>query len=409
MSLMQRIAPESDLPNVRAFYLMNMADSAAFISGNWIFYWTLFMSFSQLGLNDSLAFAFGLFMEIPTGALADLVGRRWTVSAAMLFNGAGFLIMGAAGSWIGLFGGFLLFQIGLALYSGASEAFAYDSLKDAGRESAWEKVASASHSLSMLAFISATIIGAIIFNWNARLPHLLWGVVFLVGFLTFFSTREPTFGRATGRITLGRYARQLVVGTRQLGVPGLRPFVPLMIGLAGIFFVYSWGIVQPAVALNFGLNADAQATYMAVVYTIVAIVARFLPRLRARFGDIRGLSVLNVLILVALLGMLLPLGPWGAGLMLLMTLNGSLSRTWLSIVVNQHTPSSMRATTISAMAFIVKLPYVLAGMLAGIMIDAGMLNQFLLGMAGLSALLLVLAHILARRKTPQPVIAPAGD
>jgi hypothetical protein len=38
-----------------------------------------------------------------------------------------------------------------------------------------------------------------------------------------------------------------------------------------------------------------------------------------------------------------------------------------------------------------------------------MLNQFLLGMAGLSALLLVLAHILARRKTPQPVIAPAGD
>ncbi|MBK9124155.1 MAG: MFS transporter [Chloroflexi bacterium] len=416
-----RVLPHADIPNIRVNYLMTAAESAVFIGGNWIFFWQLFMTFGQLGLNDALGFAFGLFMEIPTGALADIIGKRWTLRAAMLINGIGFLVMGSATAASGLIVGFLMFQVGIALYSGAAEALTYDSLKERKLEHDYDRVAAASSSVSLVTLMACILIGAWMYQVDVRLPHWAWGVAFLLGFVAALGLTEPKVGEPA-RFTVRGYFAQLATGARELVKPHLRMFVPLMFGLTGVFFIYSWGIVQPAVAISFGFGPDEQAFISSGAYVVIAVIIRFLPFLRRRLGDVAGLTLVNLGLFGALLLMTAPLGAWGVLPLLLMHMAGSTSRTWLSVVINQRTPSAIRATTLSTVALLTKIPYTLMAVVAGLMIEGGQLSVFLIGMAVSSVALLGLSHVIRLRTSPaaraapvfaatpepEPVVEPAG-
>lgn len=395
--LAQALLPHADLRNIRLFYALNAVDSAVFIAGNWIFYWQLFMSFGTMGIVDTIAFSFGLFMEIPTGALSDIIGKRWTVRAAMLANGLGFLIMGLAeGFWV-LMLGFALFQTGIALYSGAAEALAYDSLKERQLEHRWDKVVAANSTTSLLTLVVCSLIGIPMYAVSPNLPHVAWGVMFLFGFVLSLWLTEPDLGAKPTPFSLRAYFDQLMTGAHQLIKPGLRPFFPLIFALPGVFFLYSWGIVMPAVGIQFGLDADGQSVFVAAAYVCVAVVIRLLPAARRRWGDLAGLTGLSVLMVAALLGMALPLGAAGVGIMLMMHLGGATSRAWMSVVINERTPSEIRATTLSTMALLYKLPYVLAAIIAGIMIERGQVGIFTAVIGLIAAALVALAWALALR------------
>ena len=113
-------------------YLLAVANGTSFIVGNWIFFWTRFMTYGELGVVDGVAFAFGLILGVPTGAVADIIGKKKTVVAAMFLAFFGILCLSLSSSMVPIFLFFLLWQMGMALYSGAAEALAYDTLVDAG-------------------------------------------------------------------------------------------------------------------------------------------------------------------------------------------------------------------------------------------------------------------------------------
>ncbi len=409
--LMGALFPHADLRNIRLYYALNAADSAVFIAGNWIFYWQLFMTFGVLGVVDAIAFAYGLFMEIPTGALADLIGKRWTVRAAMLVNGLAFLIMGAAQNFWGLMLGYALFQTGIALYSGAGEALAYDTLKQHKLEHRWDNVTAANSTSSLLTLVVCSLIGIPMYSYAPNLPHLAWGAIFMVGFVLSLYLTEPNIGVEPVKFSLRAYFGQLASGAHQLVKPGLLPYLPLIFALPGVFFLYSWGIIMPAVGINFGLDAEGLAVFVSAVYIFVAIAVRTLPLIRRRWGDFTGLTVMSVLMITALFGMALPLGGAGVAVMFMMHMGGAVSRSWMSIVVNERTPSEVRATTLSTMALIYKLPYVLVAALAGVMIERGQVGVFTVVTGVIALALLCVGHVLAQRERRQTALlaAIAGD
>lgn len=398
---LQALLPHVDIRNIRLYYAINATDSAVFIAGNWIFYWQLFMSFGVLGVVDAIAFAYGLFMEIPTGALSDLLGKRWTVRAAMLMNGIGFIVMGAAQHFWVLMLGYAMFQTGIALYSGAGEALAYDTLKEHQLEHRWDKVTAANSTTSLLTLVICSLIGIPMYAYAPHLPHLAWGVAFMVGFILSLYLTEPNIGSEQVKFSLKAYVGQLVTGARQLVKPSLLPYLPLIFALPGVFFLYSWGIIMPAVGINFGMDASALSLFTSTVYVFVAIAVRSLPFIRRKWGDFAGLTVMNLLMIFALFGMALPLGSAGIAVMFMMHLGGAISRSWMSVVVNENTPSEIRATTLSTMALIYKLPYVLVAALAGVMIERGQVGIFTAVTGAVALVLLIIGHVLARRQQRQ--------
>lgn len=337
------------------------------------------MTYGQLGVVDALAFAFGMFMEIPTGAVADMVGKRWTMFLAMLSNGIGFVVMGMSNSLEGLLGGFLLAQIGWAFYSGASEAMVYDSLKADKREGVFDRLLSRVGVLVMLTLMSAALIGGVMYHINERLPHVAWGVVFLVGAVVSYGIIEPRVeGESTPVFTLKAYFQQFREGFIQLAQPALRGIIIPIIVIRGAGFMFMMGVIHPIMAVHFGFDADAQAVLATFLYVGAMVGSAFAPQMRHKFGNYGGLMLGGILISVGYMGAILPtslailgvLGMFGIRL-------GSSAATVISAtIINDRIPSQSRSTTLSTIALFVRLPYVVTAMIAGVMAESGTFGWF---------------------------------
>jgi MFS family permease len=51
-----------------------------FLGAVWIYFYRVYIDDTQIGLLDSLAFFVGLIFEIPSGAIADRIGRKKMVN-----------------------------------------------------------------------------------------------------------------------------------------------------------------------------------------------------------------------------------------------------------------------------------------------------------------------------------------
>lgn len=349
------------------------------------------MTFGQLGVVDATAFAFGLFMEIPSGAVSDLIGKRKTVIAAMLLSAIGTLTMAFSTSMIMLWIAFLIAQLGWALYSGAAEALAYDTLIDHGKEEEFQDVISTSGTIQQITSIAATLLGGILYAIQFRLSHLAWGLACTLGFLIAWGLTEPKTD--SEHFTIKGYANQLKTGAQQLFIPVLRPFLLVVFTLLGVDYIYSWGLVKPAMATSFGFLDKEQAILYAFFGIVIAIFLRLIPTFRKMVSDKTGLFVLTSILALGFFLAFFPLGYWGIIPLFLIGVAGSLAYPWVSIVVNKEISSKYRATTLSTVALFTKLPYVLVAIIAGRMVENGTLNRFSLAIAAVCAFAIVVSGL----------------
>jgi MFS family permease len=110
--------------------------------------------------------------EVPSGALADIVGRKRLVvfAAIMMVVEMALIVFAPIGASPFLFPLFLVNRIcsGLseAAASGADEALAYDSLKALGREDDWAKILQRTTQVVSIGFFMTMILGAFVYDSN---------------------------------------------------------------------------------------------------------------------------------------------------------------------------------------------------------------------------------------------------
>lgn len=159
--------------NLRRFIIFRLFYSARFY---YPVFTVLFLDFGltleQFAILNIVWALTIVLAEVPSGALADIVGRkRLVVAAAVLMVIEMSLIVFApigASPWL-----FLLFLgnricsgLSEAAASGADEALAYDSLKALGREDDWSKVLQRTTQVVSLGFIITMILGAFAYDPN---------------------------------------------------------------------------------------------------------------------------------------------------------------------------------------------------------------------------------------------------
>jgi MFS family permease len=369
--------------NVVRYALIEMANASTFAAGNWLFFWLRVMNYGQVGVVDALAFAFGMLMEIPTGAIGDLVGKKATLTFAMTFNALGWLIMGLSDSLEVLLGGFLVAQIGWAFYSGASEAFAYDSLQADGREGDFDRVYSRVGVLATITVIVTSLIGGIMYNVDERLPHLAWALAFALGAVATLGMKEPPTGAESVPFSWRSYVAQLSAGFRYFRAPSLRGIlVPIMASRGGLYMFQS-GLILPVMAIQFGFFADEQAVLMAVLLVGAVVGTWLAPSIRTRYGNRNSLLLAAGLVMLGYLAVTLPLGALGVVTMVGIRLGGGVLNVVSSVLLNEAIPSQDRATTLSTVAMFVRVPYVVAATAAGATAEAGAFALFCVVVAGL--------------------------
>lgn len=384
--------PQKENRNIVIFYIITVFTNAFYIAGNWIFFWTLFMTYKQLGFVDAVGFAFAFLMEIPTGAIADLLGKKITIQSALLFIFLGIMIITFGGSFLAIFVGFLIAQLGWTLYSGSAEALAYDSLVENKKQEDFEVVISFSHMLGLITTVIATLIGAWLFTINIKLPHFIWALTYLVGFIASFGLREPKVD--TEKFSIKNYIKQLSTGIKELFSLKLKRYILFILTLMGFYYLYDYGLVRPVIAIQFGFFNIEQSFLYALTTILSAITVVFLPTIKRFLGDFKGLILLTIILTICFVLFSVRIGVFGVFPMLLIAIVGELSIPWISSIINEKTPSKYRATTISTVAMIIKTPYIIVAIVAGQLVEEGKFHYFTLTLAGLAATVLLISVIM---------------
>ena len=125
------------------------------------------LSFAQIFTLDAIYMLMFILFEIPSGALADVIGRKKT-----LLGGLGILVVaafatGSAQNFTHLFLSFFLWAMGFSLVSGSSEALIYDTLKN---EKHFHQISGRALSFSVAGLALAGIVGPLLFSRDFRLP-----------------------------------------------------------------------------------------------------------------------------------------------------------------------------------------------------------------------------------------------
>lgn len=195
MERIKKIIRPSYEANIRRTFVRAGLNALAFFLPTWV----LFLQ-ENLGLSLSeivfVEIVFGLtsvLMEIPTGAVADVIGRK-----ASLIVGS--VCIAVAAVWFGLaptlgwvIAAHVLWGIAFSFDSGADMALFYESLQQLGREDEYVKLRGR---LSMVRVGSAavgSIIGGFIGAWHLAAPMLAYGAVNILALFVTLGLLEPPY------------------------------------------------------------------------------------------------------------------------------------------------------------------------------------------------------------------------
>ncbi|MBI2346515.1 MAG: MFS transporter [Deltaproteobacteria bacterium] len=155
--------------------------------------WFLRSGFSQLQVMClvSIFFISALVAELPTGIFADRHGRARAMAAGSITQVAGVLCLAASFSWWLAAIGEALLGLALAFHTGAKEAWLYDTLKEQGQESNYQRVYAKSKFFEFGAMSIGSVIGVPMYVLDGRWPFCASAVIFGIGALAALLLREP--------------------------------------------------------------------------------------------------------------------------------------------------------------------------------------------------------------------------
>lgn len=136
------------------------------------------MSLIQIGILESIFHITGFISEIPTGAIADLIGRKRLIVLGRTTALISTIIMLYSNSFWEFGIGFVLSAWGYNMNSGSEEALLYDSLKELNREEEYLKISGKLNLIIEIAQGLSVFIGGILSEKSFNLSYI---VAVLVG------------------------------------------------------------------------------------------------------------------------------------------------------------------------------------------------------------------------------------
>jgi MFS family permease len=127
--------------NVNKNYIYTLLQNIDLTRGIWMIYLaSKGMSLTQLGLLETVFHITSFVMEVPTGAVADIFGRKISRILGRILSLISVVLLLAANSFLWFAISFVFTALSYNLESGAGDALIYDSLKEIGEEEKYMKI-----------------------------------------------------------------------------------------------------------------------------------------------------------------------------------------------------------------------------------------------------------------------------
>lgn len=353
--------------NIWLSYLLVFLKNSWFWLGIWVFYYLRFTNYAGIGVIESVLIITMTVTEIPTGAIADLFGKKKTLFLSFLLQGISNIGMGITPNFTFLAMSVFIASIGASLYSGTLEALVYDTLKQKRKEAEYDKKIANINMIQLIAPAICGVLGGFMYTVNPGLPFIASGVFLLIGCLLTLFLTEPVID--TIKFSFQNYKLQIKEGIKELTKTiNIRNQTILFLSVGFIVVIFD-EMLNGFLSLEFGINEKITGTVWAIIYIVSALASQAIPFFKKYLNEktaliFTGGIIALSLIVSPLLGLVL------GGISLIVRSSFQSVYTGLtSIMINNHTESKYRATTLSTFNMIKNIPYVLSAFFIGSLAD----------------------------------------
>lgn len=351
---------------------------------------------AEIGLLQTAFTATVLILQLPTGRLADIYGRRKLIIIGSVLAVIGFAGYSLAGGFWGMLLAELILGLGYSCKSGADLALLRQRLEEADRVKEEKHIIGQLSSFNAAGELISAIIGGWAASWALGLP--LWMTVFGISLAIPFAAALPAdrphkSGKQT-HAPLHHVLQGLINTPRMLAITCFSASA----GVATHLFVW---LLQPYMQAGglkigwFGLAwALFNATYMLFSWRVSAI--------ESKLGERASMAIILAAPAMGYLGLGLGMSLWFLPLAALFTLSRALNGPITTHLVHEHTDAAHYATTLSGLAAMQGIIYAFMGPLSGWLVDTYGIQTNLLFLGSLLCLTGVISYRLLARHHLSP-------
>ena len=320
-----------------------------------------------MGILEAILGSIIILSDIPSGAFADIFGRKLSTGLGFLLWGSSLIIFGVSTEFIVYIIASILMGLSDSLISGAEKALFYDTLKELHKEDQYIKYIGRRDVLSSVAVIVSAILGGFLYTINISFPFYAHGATSIVAGLIIFSMKEPT---ALVRSKTVKAQYRLIVNSLKF------TWTSKIVRFFTLFYIIV--LMVPMVFVNlieqfYLIEIGVPLVYFGVIFAFTRGVIGFFSPLRFKIEQKLGerASFYGITIVFAFMFLLMPfvIHPIGVAFLFLIFFTRDYAWTILDKYANDHIPSDKRATVLSIMNFGLNVVYIFVALLVGYGMD----------------------------------------
>ncbi len=381
--------------NNRIFYTSQFLHSLIFTIPIWIVYYQQKITVSQISFLVAYQYLIQVLGELPSGAMADLLGKRITIVIGFLIGSISFLLFPFSQTFAHFFWLATLVGISDSFLSGSVEALVYDSQKQDGLEAQFSKV-QATHSFwYQIGLASSTIMGGYLFALNRNIPYVLYGLSLFFATLLALLYIEPKIDSA--RFTFKNYLNQIKEGAKELFKDEHTKRISWFYIWVGAITWSTQLYFKGVFLIELGFSDRARGIIEGGLRLINVLLIASVFKNSRFFTKQRSIWLFPLVMILAFLPGMIASGysgiPLVAGVMFASTARWIL----LSKYTNEAYDSKYRATAISTLSMLIGVIYIALTLISGPIMEHFGGSKMMYSLLGLLTLLTVLP--LARKIT----------
>jgi len=373
-----------------------------FFAGFWlispilvIFYLANNTNYLQLGSIESIGLLALILFEIPSGAFADIVGRKTSMFLGLLLASTELLLIGYGANYLAFMIAAFLGGIGGSLISGADTSLLYDSLKEIKKEKLFQKIKGRANAITYFSVVIASLLGSFIYAKNNALVFYINGFIFILGGLFCIMFKEPRLDSI--KFNLKNQFKHIKDSFSYLfKTKKLLWFSLFSIVSGGFISLFHNILVQPYFEW-LGYDIAIFGILVATIFIIRSVVSLISYSIEQKLGEKLSLYIIVVLQAIFFFVMAYLNALWLFLLVVLLYSVWSYQEIIMDNYMHQHMNSKQRATLHSISSFFKSIIMIIAFMAFGYIIDITSI-AFSMYVLSFGSLILGLSFLLGVRK-----------
>lgn len=299
--------------------------------------------------------------EIPSGYLADVLGRKLTLIIGALLGFFGFLTYSFSLGFIGFLVAEIILGVGQSLVSGADSALLYDTLEDRGLKEKYAKYEGRVISIGNFAEAIAGILGGVIAGLSLRYPFYVQSAVAFTAIPAALTLYEPS---RVKKLMKAKFSDILQIVHYSLIKNKLLRWNIVFSSIIGTATLTMAWFVQPFFKV-IELPVSLFGVFWTILNIIVAIGAMYAYRIEYRFNQFKSMLIILIFISASYLSLSFMKGYLGIAILIIFYMIRGFATPVLKDYINRLTEANIRATVLSVRNFVIRVLFAAIGPLLG--------------------------------------------